>query len=208
MRPYRRGDSLRRIHWPQTARHGQLVVCEVQASAVPCVQILLDNHPCSHAGLGPDGSYEWAIRIAASFAEGWIKQGAEADMVIEGRTVTSRGGPARARSAAVLDALARLAPDGDHDLAGQLSGPEYRRSDCGIRVIVTTDLGLRRLPVEVARGRARFVVLKAGAFGPVDPDGASDPLPVVPWIWVEGPERVAMCLARAGREAAFVCSKP
>ena len=53
---------------------------------------------------------------------------------------------------------------------------------------------------------ARFVVLKAGAFGPVDPDGASDPLPVVPWIWIEGPERVAMCLRRAGREAAFVRS--
>ena len=48
------------------------------------------RHPCSHAGLGPDGSCEWAIRVAASFAEGWIKQGAEVEMVIEGRAVTSR----------------------------------------------------------------------------------------------------------------------
>lgn len=56
VRPYRRGDTLRRIHWPQTARHGQLVVCEVQASAVPCVQIVLDTFPGSHVGSGPDSS--------------------------------------------------------------------------------------------------------------------------------------------------------
>ena len=55
VRPYRRGDSLRRIHWPQTARHGQLVVCEVQSSAVPRVQIVLDAHDSSHSGSAPDG---------------------------------------------------------------------------------------------------------------------------------------------------------
>ena len=31
VRPYRRGDSLRRIHWPQSARHDQLIVCELQS---------------------------------------------------------------------------------------------------------------------------------------------------------------------------------
>ena len=45
VRPYRRGDSLRRIHWPQTARHGQLVVCEVQSSAVSQVLVVLDTRP-------------------------------------------------------------------------------------------------------------------------------------------------------------------
>ena len=51
VRPYRRGDVLRRIHWPQSARHGQLVVCEVQASR-PSVQIVLDTHPESHWARG------------------------------------------------------------------------------------------------------------------------------------------------------------
>jgi uncharacterized protein (DUF58 family) len=205
VRPYRRGDALRRIHWPQTARHGQLVVCEVQASAVPRVQIVLDTHPGAHAGLGPDRSCEWAIRVAASFAEGWIKQGAEIEMVIEGGSVRSGGGPARRRSEVLLDALARLVPAGDHDLAGLLSLPECRRCDCGLRVIVTTDTGLRRLPTEfVRRAGDRFVVLKSESFGVDDRDSSHDPLRVAPWIWIEGPARVATSLARAGREVAFV----
>jgi uncharacterized protein (DUF58 family) len=205
VRPYRRGDSLRRIHWPQTARYGQLVVCEVQASAVPRVQIVLDTHPGSHAGLSPDGSCEWAIRVAASFAEGWIKQGAQIDIVIEGGSVISGAGPGRARSAIVLDALARLAPTGDHDLARLLSLPECRRCDRGVRVVVTTDVGLRRLPSEILRRAGdRFVVLKAGAFGLDDRIGLTEALPVIPWIWIDGPGRVAPSLARAGREVAFV----
>ena len=35
VRPYRRGDSLRRVHWPQSARHGQMIVCESEARAMP-----------------------------------------------------------------------------------------------------------------------------------------------------------------------------
>ena len=199
--------SLRRIHWPQTARHGQLVVCEVQASAVPRVQIVLDTHPAAHAGSGPDGSREWAIRVAASFAEGWIKQGAEVELVIEGADCASRGGSARARSAAVLDALARLEPGGDRDLADLLSLAEHRRRDCGLRVIVTTDVGLRAADRRSTSRRTgdRFVVLKAGAFGADEPDRSVRPsLPVVAWIWIDGPERVATCLLRAGKEAALV----
>ena len=110
VRPYRRGDSLRRIHWPQTARHGQLVVCEVQASAVKRIQLVVDTHPDSHAGAAPDGPREWAIRVAASFAESWIKQGAELEMVITGECVTASAGSARQRAAVMLDRLARFAP--------------------------------------------------------------------------------------------------
>ena len=120
VRPYRRGDVLRRIHWPQTARHGQLVVCEVQASSVPRVQIVLDTHPESHLGSGPDGSREWAIRVAASLAEGWIQQGASVEMILDGEPVVSGGGSVRARSARVLDALARLKPAGTHHLVDLL----------------------------------------------------------------------------------------
>ena len=117
VRPYRRGDPLRRVHWGLTARHGELIVREVQSNAVPRVQIVLDSHAAAHAGSGPDGSREWAIRVAASLAEGWIAQGAEVELVLDGRSILPRGGSARARSRAVLDAMARFRPRGDRDLA-------------------------------------------------------------------------------------------
>ena len=205
VRPYRRGDSLRRIHWPQTARHGQLVVCEVQASALPRIQVVLDTHLGSHAGAGPDSSREWAIRVAASFAESWIKQGAELEMVITGGSVTAGAGSARQRSAVVLDALARLASSCEHDLATLLSLPACRRRDRGLRIIVTTDVGLCRVPAEIVRQcGARFVVLNAAAFGVGDHDCAADLLPVVPWIWIDGPARVVNSLSRAGKEVGLV----
>jgi uncharacterized protein (DUF58 family) len=208
VRPYRRGDPLRRVHWALTARHGQLVVREVQSSAVPRVQIVLDAHPAAHGGSGPDGSREWAIRVAASLAEGWIGQGAEVELVLDRVAVSAHGRWARERTAAVLDALARLKPGGDRDLAGLLSLPECRRCRAGFRIIVTTDVGLRCLAgagLGLRRAGDRFVILKAGAFGWDGGDGPAAPLPVVPWIGIEGPGRVATCLRGTGKEVALGC---
>jgi uncharacterized protein (DUF58 family) len=204
VRPYRRGDALRRIHWPQTARHGQLVVCEVQASAIPRVQIVLDTHPGAHLGSGPDSSREWAIRVAASFAVGWVNQGADVTMILESGHCVFGGGSAAARSARVLDALARLAPGGNCNLADLLGHRECRRFDRGLQVIVTTNIGVRGLPADIGRRPAdRFVVLNARAFAFDDHDGADQPLPVVPWLLIEGTARVAACLRRADREVAL-----
>jgi uncharacterized protein (DUF58 family) len=203
VRPYRRGDLLRRIHWPQTARHGQLVVCEVQASAVPRIQIVLDTYPGSHLGVGPDSSREWAIRIAASFAEGWINQGAEVEMILDQCCVMGRGGSARARSARALDALARLAPGGAHQVTDLLGRSECRRFNGGLQVVVTTDLALRGLSAADARQTGScFVVLEAGAFGLGARSNSAYELPVVPWLWIDGLVRVATHLRRTGREVA------
>jgi uncharacterized protein (DUF58 family) len=201
VRPYRRGDPLRRVHWGLSARHGELIVREVQSNTVPRVQIVLDTHPAAHAGSGADGSREWAIRIAASLAAGWIVQGAEVELVFDGASIASRGGSARARAAAVLDALARLASGGARDLAALLDDRECRRRDRGLRVVITTDVGFRRLGAEGRRRDGdRFVVLEAGAFGGDEGGHPTAPLPVVPWIRIDGPGRVATCLRRAGKE--------
>jgi uncharacterized protein (DUF58 family) len=201
VRPYRRGDSLRRVHWGQTARHGALIVCEVQSNSVPRVQIVLDAHPASHAGSGPDGSREWGVRVAASLAEGWISQGAEVELVLDGGLVPSRGRTAKARSAVMLDALSRLKPDTATDLVGLLDLPECRRFGRGLRVVVTTDVGLRGLTgAGPPTPGNRFVVLKAGAFGGDPSGGDSTPLPAVPWVWIDGPGRVLTCIRRAGKE--------
>ena len=204
VRPYRRGDPLRRVHWGLTARHGELIVRELQSNAVPRVQIVLDAHPAAHAGSGPDSSREWSVRIAASFAEGWIREGAEVELVLDRGLVPARGGSTRARSASLLDALARLAPGCDRTLEDLLNLPECRRSDRGLRVIVTTDLGLRDLSRECRRRDGdHLIVLHAAAFGSDEVPGPTEllPLPIVPWIEIDGPDRVPTCFRRAGKEA-------
>jgi uncharacterized protein (DUF58 family) len=181
-----------------------LIVREVQSNAVPRVQIVLDAHPLAHAGSGLDSSREWAIRVAASLAEGWIGQGAEVELVLDGASVPLRGRSAKTRSAALLDALARLAPDAKRDLAGLLNPPEYRRFNVALRVVVTTDVGLGRLSrCELQRAGDRFVVLKARGFGMDAGDAPTDSLPFVPWIEIDGAERVATCLRGIVKEVTF-----
>jgi len=45
IREYRPGDSLRRIHWRSSARHGELVVREYEPPGVQTVKIVLDPAP-------------------------------------------------------------------------------------------------------------------------------------------------------------------
>ncbi len=201
VRPYRRGDSLRRVHWPQTARFGQMVVRELQSNAVPKVQVVLDAHPDGHAGPGPDGSREWSIRVAASFVEAWIGQGAEVELVVEGRAVPTRGGSAAGRRACLLDSLARLGPADLIGLAEMLDGPACRRFPGGLRVVVATDLAVSRLGARARAGVVeRFVVLEAAAFDRSGAAPGSGRLPVRPWVLVDDPARVAWQVRNARRE--------
>jgi uncharacterized protein (DUF58 family) len=204
VRPYRRGDAIRRIHWPQTARHGQLVVCELQANAVPCVQLVLDCHPDGHAGLGSDGSLEWSIRVAASFAEGWIGQGAEVEVVFGEQTVSALTGTVRARHTRVLDALARLEPDRRHSLQDVLGGPICRRFEMGLRIVIATDLALQSLTRRAGGAVAeRFVVLNAAAFARDERLGELGPLSVRPWIWIDDAEQVPQRVRSRWKEVAI-----
>ncbi len=201
VRPYRRGDSLRRVHWPQSARHGHLIVCELEAQAIPRVQIVLDISPEAHSGSGQAGSFEWAVRIAASFAEDWIGQGAEVEVVHGGRSVASSAGTVASRRARVLDALARLEPDGRHDLKDVLSGPSCLRFDGGLRVVVATSRSTRNLAGSAGRGRAeRFVVLDAGAFSDAVDRTVSGALPLRPGIWIDDPSNVPGLVRRGWKE--------
>ncbi|MGZ3335015.1 MAG: DUF58 domain-containing protein [Isosphaeraceae bacterium] len=76
VRRYRRGDRFRHIHWTQTAQRGELMVCELQASAAPRVLIILDSRPEVHSGRGPSSSLEWGavapVRDAGNHHSLWV----------------------------------------------------------------------------------------------------------------------------------------
>ncbi|HEY8743651.1 MAG TPA: DUF58 domain-containing protein, partial [Chloroflexota bacterium] len=68
VRDYQRGDSIRRIHWPATARHGQLQVKKLEPAMTLQTVLLLDLHPESYDAQMTDQYQELAIVAAASFA--------------------------------------------------------------------------------------------------------------------------------------------
>jgi uncharacterized protein (DUF58 family) len=71
IREYRPGDSLRRIHWRSTARHGELVVREYQPPGLQVLGIMVDPAPPS-AEIA-DG----IARIAASEAWDCLREGGQ-----------------------------------------------------------------------------------------------------------------------------------
>lgn len=222
VRPYRRGDWLRRIHWGQTARHDQLIVCEFQSRAVPSVQIVLDVDPRAHAGCGSNGSREWAIRVAASFISGWLADGAEIALVLGRRTIRFGAGPDHERR--LLDALAELPFDatedsGDPPIDEVLARAECAGFDGGLQLVIATDRALRlvngpggaddwrRTPSQATRGRVpgtragigfdkrrRFVLLRAGAFAGTHQPAAAETSAAPSWILIDDASEVPATL--------------
>lgn len=199
VRPYRRGDSPRRVHWGQSAKHDRLVVCELESNARPVIQIVLDADPRVHAGAGPDSSREWAVRIAASFARGWLDDGAQVGVSWVGRDITPASGPAQLHL--ILDALAALPDDAARPLADVLACPRCRGFRDGLQVVVTTD----RTHAHGGCGACaaedqRWVVLKAGAFADTVDVAGCGHCPT-PWLLIDSADAIPALLKGGWREA-------
>lgn len=199
VRPYRRGDSPRRIHWGQSARHDRLIVCELQSNSRPVIQIILDADSCVHAGIGADSSREWAIRVVASLAKGWLEDGAQVGVAWGGHDIPPASG--RAQLQTILDALAGLPADTTQPLAEVLACPRCRGFRDGLQVIVTTDRAHAHQGCGSCEAEdQRWVVLKAGAFADAVDVAACRHYPT-PWLLIESAESVPVLLKGGWREA-------
>ena len=72
VRPYTTGDSYNRIHWPATARTGELMVKQFELDPSSDIWIVLDLERSVHVGDGDDSSEEIAVSICASIARYFI----------------------------------------------------------------------------------------------------------------------------------------
>lgn len=68
VRDYARGDSLRYVHWPSTARRGELTVKELELEPSGDVWVVLDLDEAVQRGAGRTGTLEYGIVLAASLA--------------------------------------------------------------------------------------------------------------------------------------------
>jgi len=109
IREYRDGDDLRRIHWPATARTGDLMVRQEDRPAQRRAVVLLDPRPAAHGGSGATGSYEWAVSACASIAAHLCETGYAVHLVCPETVETGRV-TAALQIHEILDVLAVTQP--------------------------------------------------------------------------------------------------
>jgi uncharacterized protein (DUF58 family) len=112
VRDYQQGESLRRVHWPSTARRGSLMVKELEDSPRDEVAVLLDGDPAAVVGSPPDSSFDAAVRAAGSILQAQVRRRRRCVLVLNtaGRETqaVSSDGPEWQRT---LELLAAAEPD-------------------------------------------------------------------------------------------------
>jgi uncharacterized protein (DUF58 family) len=82
VREYEDGESLRKVHWPTTARRGRLMVKDLEDSPRDEVAVLLDAAAGVTAGDPPDSSFDMQVRAAGSILKVHARRGRRAVLVL------------------------------------------------------------------------------------------------------------------------------
>lgn len=197
---FRQGDSLRRVHWAQSARQGRLIVCERQTPVSCALRIALDLHPRHHTQAGTFSSLESLLSITASMLELLHQQHATVECVI-GREILCVG-PSAVDLKRCLDALARIPATGlAQDSPEVWRGMAKRRQRALAEYVLTTSWGYSILKTQ-RLDNTRFVALKVP---PQRPSADHGRLAAVrPWLEVEGETELLERLPRLWRRACCV----
>ncbi|MBX3418948.1 MAG: DUF58 domain-containing protein [Pirellulaceae bacterium] len=139
IRNFRIGDTLRQVHWAQTARRGTLMVRERQNKSRREVRVVLDIDPEIHFGSGPNGSFEWGMRVAASICREFHAHHFHVSCTLGSDVISVPDHLAGIKP--ILDAMAKFRPE-------QVADPRLRLADLRktssagsqIEYIVTTRL--------------------------------------------------------------------
>ena len=159
VREYEQGESLRRVHWPTSARRGQLMVKELEDTAHDGTVVLLDCDPAGAVGTPPDSSFDAAVRAAGSVLRAYALRGRGATLVTtgcDGQVVSVRS--ARGELGAAVTCLAAARPDARHGLAQVLHGDPSLAGPAEL-VIVTSTLDPRAFTAALALAARRAVSL-------------------------------------------------
>jgi uncharacterized protein (DUF58 family) len=152
LRAYVVGDDLRRVHWPATARHDDLMVRQDELPWQGRTTIVLDDRAAVHA----PASFERMVSAAASIL---VAGGRRRDLV---RLVTSDGadsgyGAGRSHVEGLLEALSCAEPTAVADVAG--AGELLAATGVsGSLVVLTGEGDPDELAAMAARGRTSGTV--------------------------------------------------
>jgi uncharacterized protein (DUF58 family) len=162
VRPYAPGDSMNRIHWKTTARHGEIQVKEFDLEQTADAWIVLDLQRGIQAGRGDESTVEAAVRAAAAIADKALQENRAVGMTVNvGRTAflpADRGGRQHLK---IMQLLAAVEADGSSPLVETLIGTVGRLRRGMTAVVITASLDpawVRPLASLRTRGVACVVV--------------------------------------------------
>jgi uncharacterized protein (DUF58 family) len=185
IRSYRDGDDLRRIHWPATAKTGELMVRQEDRPARRRAVLVLDSRARGHRGAGSSGSFEWAVTACASVAVHLLEQGYAVHLVTDETAEDSRASSAMEVNP-LLDVLAMAEPGTQDQFAEVLQSAHPLTASGGLVLALLTDLdeelARRVASLRQPGGTALAIVLDPRGFDPSRPRaaGGRDELACVP----------------------------
>ncbi|MBN1449744.1 MAG: DUF58 domain-containing protein [Anaerolineales bacterium] len=191
VREYVPGDPMKRIHWPTTARRGQLIVKEFEQDPQAEVWLFLDAQAGVHAEkayetpeMRTDGwlfsqrtefklapsTLEYAISITASLAHYFLRQRRAVGLVTAGRNYAIIPAERSQRQEnKILETLAFIEAETDLSIAGLVAAQagHLPQGSSAILVTPTVSLGLLATIDDLQRRDLRTVVvlLMADSFG-------------------------------------------
>lgn len=113
VRDFRHGDSLKNIHWAQSARHGTWIVCERGGPQQQALDLRLSTARSQGTRLEARENLAWRVRIAASFVDLLVARQIPFLLWIDGQLISLPHGNAGGRTA--LNHLAAIPHDGARD---------------------------------------------------------------------------------------------
>ena len=168
IREYRDGDDLRRIHWPATARTGDLMVRQEDRPARRRAVVLLDPRREGHRGTGAGSSFEWAVSAVASLVAHLGAHGYAVHLVSR-ESVRAGLVDAAADPDGALELLAEAELGEDHDLEDLVQASHAVAAQGGLVVAVLADRdeeAVRRVAsLRQAGGTGLALVLDTTTFG-------------------------------------------
>lgn len=169
VRPYAPGDSMNRIHWKSTARHGDIQVKEFDLEQTADAWIILDLQRDVQAGRGEESTSEAAIRAAASIADRALAENRAVGMTVNAHRLAHLPADRGARQhLKVMQLLAAVEADTSTPLVETLIGSvgRLRRGMTAVVITASPDPAwVRPLASLRSRGVGCVVVhVDAGAY--------------------------------------------
>jgi uncharacterized protein (DUF58 family) len=170
VREYEQGESLRRVHWPSTAKRGQLMVKELEDSPRDEIAVVLDVDPQAVVG----ESFELQVRAAGSILLAHTRRGRRSVLVVN----SARRDQQRIRSTecdwrGALNLLASVEPEVGPPLTALLveeSGAAGWAFELAVvTASLTTDLADRFIERSLAHRHVSLVLVDTGSFAGAEP---------------------------------------